>query len=93
MDYTAITDIPDVQAIWLSMAQTFCIFILILGGLKLVGRRVFAEQTPQDLIILLLIAESCDLGLTHEDAGFWGTVASVLTILFMGWLRTPHYRV
>ncbi|HYD18410.1 MAG TPA: YetF domain-containing protein [Patescibacteria group bacterium] len=61
-------------------------FALVLAGLKLVGRRVFGEQSPQDLVILLLIAECCDLGLTHEEAGYWGTVVSVITILFLGWL-------
>ncbi|HEY9685788.1 MAG TPA: YetF domain-containing protein [Coleofasciculaceae cyanobacterium] len=49
---------------------------------------------PQDLIILLLIAESCDLGLANEKAGYWGTIASVLTILVMGGIieRVPFIR-
>jgi uncharacterized membrane protein YcaP (DUF421 family) len=86
MDYISILDKPPMDAIGLSVLQTAVIFIFVLGGLKAVGRRVFGEQSPQDLILLLVIAEACDIGLTPEDAGFWGTIASITTILFLGWL-------
>ena len=86
MDYISILDKPPMDAIGLSVLQTAVIFIFVLGGLKAVGRRVFGEQSPQDLILLLVIAEACDIGLTPENAGFWGTIASITTILFLGWL-------
>lgn len=86
MDYTSIFDPIPWDAVGHSILQTIAIYWLLLLGLKLVGRRVFGEMGPQDLIILLLIAEACDLGLSDEKAGFWGTIASVLTILAMGGL-------
>lgn len=86
MDYVSIMDMPSLRPILVSMLQTFTIFALVLLGLKLVGRRVFAEQGPQDLITLVLIAEACNSGLSHQKAGYWGSVASVMTILFLGWL-------
>ena len=55
-------------------------------GLKLVGRRVFGEQGPQDLVILILIAEACNSGLNHQGSGYWGSAASVVTILLLAWL-------
>lgn len=85
MQYVGIFQAPPLDAILLSMLQTATLFTLVLLGLKLVGRRVFGEQSPQDLVILVLIAEACDLGLSDERAGYWGTVASVLTILLLGW--------
>lgn len=84
MDYTSIFDPVPWDAVGHTVIQTLSIYWLVLLGLKLTGRRVFGEMGPQDLIILLLISESCDLGLANEKAGYWGTVASVLTILFMG---------
>lgn len=58
------------------------------------GAGSFAEQSPQDLVVLVLIAEACDLGLSDEKAGYWGTIASVITILVLGWLceRIPSLR-
>lgn len=86
MDYVSILDRPPLEAVALSVLQTAVVFSFVLLGLKVVGRRVFAEQSPQDLILLLIIAETCNLGLTPQDAGFWGSVASITTILFLGWL-------
>ncbi|MBX7145979.1 MAG: DUF421 domain-containing protein [Alphaproteobacteria bacterium] len=94
MNYTTIFDSIPWPYIGNSIIQTISIYILVLLGLKIAGRRVFSERSPQDLIILLLIAEACDLGLSDERAGYWGTIASVITILLLGslcerisWLR------
>jgi uncharacterized membrane protein YcaP (DUF421 family) len=94
MEYTSIFDAIPWEAVGHTVIQTFTLYWLLLLGLKLVGRRVFGEMGPQDLIILLLIAESCDLGLADEKAGYWGTVASVLTILVVGGIveRVPPIR-
>jgi uncharacterized membrane protein YcaP (DUF421 family) len=86
MKYADIFTVPDWEPIAVSILQTATIFCLIMIGLQLVGRRVFSQRGPQDLVIIVLVAESCDLGLTHEDAGFWGTIASVLTLFFLGYL-------
>lgn len=86
MDYVSILDMPPMEAVGLAVLQTAVIFVFVLAGLKAVGRRVFGEQSPQDLILLLIVAEACDIGLTPEEAGFWGTMASITTILFLGWL-------
>lgn len=94
MQYADIFTPPDAEQIALSIIQTAAIFFLITIGLQIVGRCVFAQRGPQDLIIVVLVAESCDLGLTPEDAGFWGAVASVLTLLTLGYLteRIPFLR-
>lgn len=94
MEYIGILSAPPIEAIFLSSLQTASLFILVLSGLKLVGRRIFGEKSPQDLVLLMLIAEACGFGLSDQRAGYWGTVASVITILFMGWLceRIPALR-
>lgn len=86
MDYVSILDIPPLKFVLLSIFQTATLFIIVLLGLKLVGRRVFGEKGQQDLVILILIAEGCSFGLNHQQAGYWGSAASVITILFLGWL-------
>jgi len=86
MGYISILDVPRAQFILLSILQTVTLFVLVLLGLKLVGRRVFGEKGPQDLVILVLIAEAASSGLNHQGAGYWGSAASVITILLLGWL-------
>lgn len=81
MGYASILDSVPWGDVGLAALQTFTIYWILLLGLRLVGRRVFAELGPQDLILLLLVAEACDIGLTPEDSGYWGTLGSVATLL------------
>ena len=94
MDYVDIFHFPPWEYLALSAVQAATIFCLILAGLKIVGRRVFAQRGPQDLIIIVLVAETCDLGLSHEQAGYWGAVCSVLMLFALGYLceRIPLLR-
>jgi uncharacterized membrane protein YcaP (DUF421 family) len=85
-NYADIFNFPPIESVALSVLQTATLFAFLLVGLKLIGRRVFAERSPQDLIIIVLVAEACDLGLTHEEAGYWGSFFSVITIFFLGYL-------
>lgn len=57
MEYVGILDVPPLRFVLLSVVQTFTLFVAFLLGLKIVGRRVFGEKGPQDLVILVLIAE------------------------------------
>ena len=86
MEYIGIIDVPPLRFVLLSVVQTFTLFVAVLLGLKIVGRRVFGEKGPQDLVILVLIAEAASSGLNHQGAGYWGSAASVITVLLLGWL-------
>ena len=75
---------PATELLMLSVAQTATVYCFILIGLKIVGRRVFAQRGPQDLVIIVLVAEASDLGLTPDEAGYWGSICSVVTLLMRG---------
>lgn len=94
LEYTSIFDMPPWGAIGISVLQTVTLFCLILLGLRLAGRRVFAERSPQDLITIVLVAEACNQGLADESAGYWGAFASVITLIVLGILteRIPFLR-
>lgn len=94
MDYISIFDPVPWDLVGLAVIQTATLFIILLCGLKLVGRRVFAEMGPQDLLLLLLVAEACDIGLTPDGSGYWGTIASVTTLLLIVGIieRVPFLR-
>lgn len=94
LEYSSIFDIPPWSAIGLSVLQTLSLYCIILLGLKLAGRRVFAERSPQDLVTIVLVAEACNQGLADQDAGYWGAFASVITIIILGVLteKVPAIR-
>ncbi|MXS78686.1 DUF421 domain-containing protein [Nitrosomonas sp. JL21] len=76
---------PAWELLLLSVVQTATVYVFILMGLKIVGRRVFAQRGPQDLVIVALVAEASDLGLTPDEAGYWGSICSVITLLILGY--------
>lgn len=94
MQYPGLFEMPPLLPVLLSAVQTFLLFIFILVALRFIGRRVFGEQNPQDLITLILLADACGAGLSDARAGFWGSAASVSTILLLGWMmdRIPFVR-
>lgn len=94
MEEATLFDMPPWRVVGISALQTVLLYWLVLLGLKAVGRRVFGEKGPQDLMILVLIGEATNLGLAPQRAGFWGTVASVLTVLATGAVieRIPRLR-
>ncbi len=84
--YVTLFDPIPWPAVGISFLQTFIIYWVVLLGLKLLGRRSFGQLGPQELILLLLISEATDLGLTHLDSGFWGSLASVIALLLTVYL-------
>lgn len=92
--YVTIFDPIPWKLVGLTAIHTFVVYWVVLLGLKAVGRRVFGELGPHDLILLLLISESTDLGIVHQDAGFWGTLTAVLVLLSIVGImeRIPPFR-
>jgi uncharacterized membrane protein YcaP (DUF421 family) len=86
MAYVSLFDPIPWPAVGNSVVQTFILYWFVLLGIKKVGRRVFSEMSPQDVVVLVMVAEACNLGLSDERAGFWGTIASVLTLFITGGL-------
>jgi len=84
MDYVTIFDAPNWGAVGISVVQAVVLYLLILIGLKLAGRRMFAELNAQDFVVLLLVADAANLGLTHNDGGFWSSVFAVMAVIGTG---------
>ncbi len=81
MDSGTLFDPIPWHAVGVSALQTFLIYWFAILGLRLVGRRAFGELGPQDIVLLLLLSEGLNSALVPQGAGFWGGVASALTLL------------
>lgn len=56
-------------------------YVLILVGLRFVGKREFSELTPMDLIVLLLIPELVSQSLLGDDYSLTNAIIGVVTLL------------
>jgi uncharacterized membrane protein YcaP (DUF421 family) len=70
-------------------ARTSIIYILVLVGIRLTGKREVGQMTPFDLTLLLLLSNSVQNAMTGPDTSLLGgaVAASVLLVLNYGVAR------
>jgi uncharacterized membrane protein YcaP (DUF421 family) len=69
------------------------IYVFVLIGLRLLGKREFSQLSPFDLVMLLLIPEIVSQGLMREDFSLTNGLLGTSTILVLVFLTSmlTHY--
>ena len=79
--------LPATTHILLQIAgRTAAIYLLVLIGVRLSGKREVGQMTPFDLTLLLLLSNSVQNAMTGPDTSLLGGVAAALTLLGMNYL-------
>ncbi|HJT71620.1 MAG TPA: YetF domain-containing protein [Terriglobales bacterium] len=66
--------------------RTIVIYLVVLIGVRLSGKREVGQMTPFDLVLLLLISNSVQNAMTGPDTSVLGGVAAAITLLLMNYL-------
>src|ERR1043165_6193634 len=66
--------------------RTAIIYLVILLGVRLSGKREVGQMTPFDLTLLLLISNSVQNAMTGPDTSLIGGVTAALVLLLMNYL-------
>jgi uncharacterized membrane protein YcaP (DUF421 family) len=80
-----------------TVLRVFIVYIFVMIGLRMLGKREFGELAPFDLVVLLLIPELVSQGLLREDVSLTNAlvgVATLLTLVFLTGLlsyRVPRF--
>lgn len=74
---------------WLAVAQiifrTGVIYLLVLAGVRLTGKREVGQMTPFDLTLLLLLSNAVQNAMTGPDTSLVGGAAAAATLLIMNY--------
>lgn len=66
------------------------LFFLVFGLLRLTGKRELSQFTPFDLVLLVVIGDLIQQGVTHNDFSMTGALIAIATFGFwsvtLGWL-------
>jgi uncharacterized membrane protein YcaP (DUF421 family) len=65
--------------------RTAAIYMVVLLGVRLSGKREVGQMTPFDLTLLLLISNSVQNAMTGPDTSVTGGIAAALTLLLMNY--------
>jgi uncharacterized membrane protein YcaP (DUF421 family) len=77
---------PHVPVLGEIVLRTAVIYLVVLLGVRLSGKREVGQMTPFDLTLLLLISNSVQNAMTGPDTSVIGGVAAALTLLVMNYL-------
>src|SRR5213082_3353267 len=66
--------------------RTGVIYLLVLLGVRISGKREVGQMTPFDLTLLLLLSNSVQNAMTGPDTSLLGGVVAALTLLLMNYL-------
>ncbi len=68
------------------VARTLTIYLVILMGVRLSGKREVGQMTPFDLTLLLLLSNAVQNAMTGPDTSLVGGVAAAATLLLANFL-------
>lgn len=75
-------DLPSVLLELGSIAlRTAIVYGVLLGGLRLAGKREIGQMTPFDLVVLLVISNSVQSAMVGADVSLAGGIVSAFTLL------------
>src|SRR5579864_8530293 len=66
--------------------RTATIYLVVLLGVRLSGKREVGQMTPFDLVLLLLISNSVQNAMTGPDNSLFGGIAAAITLLVMNYV-------
>lgn len=66
--------------------RTSVIYLVVLAGVRLSGKREVGQMTPFDLTLLLLISNAVQNAMTGPDTSLLGGVVAACTLLIMNYL-------
>jgi len=68
--------------------RTLVIYLVVLVGIRLLGKREVGQMTPFDLVLLLLIANAVQNAMTGPDTTVTGGMVAAITLLMANALVT-----
>ena len=76
---------PGSHVILEIVLRTIVIYLVVLAGVRLSGKREVGQMTPFDLTLLLLISNGVQNAMTGPDTSLIGGIAAALTLLLMNY--------
>jgi uncharacterized membrane protein YcaP (DUF421 family) len=78
--------VPGTHVLVEIVLRTAVIYVVVLLGVRLSGKREVGQMTPFDLTLLLLISNSVQNAMTGPDTSLIGGVAAAATLLLMNYV-------
>jgi uncharacterized membrane protein YcaP (DUF421 family) len=78
--------LPSAHVLAEIFARTAVIYVVVLAGVRLSGKREVGQMTPFDLTLLLLLSNAVQNAMTGPDTSLIGGVVAAATLLVLNYL-------
>lgn len=78
--------VPSTHVLLEIVFRTAIIYLVVLFGVRLSGKREVGQMTPFDLTLLLLISNSVQNAMTGPDNSLMGGIVAALVLLLMNYV-------
>ena len=78
--------VPGTHVIVEIVLRTAVVYIVVLLGVRLSGKREVGQMTPFDLTLLLLLSNSVQNAMTGPDTSLTGGIVAAATLLLMNYV-------
>ncbi len=68
------------------IVRTLCVYVFLLVGLRLAGKRELGQLNPFDLVVLLLLSNTVQNAIIGNDNSLLGGVIGASALLIVNWL-------
>jgi uncharacterized membrane protein YcaP (DUF421 family) len=82
MWHSLIPDIPVAE----KLVRTVIVYLFLIIGLKLAGKRELSQLNPFDLVVLLLLSNTVQNAIIGNDNSITGGLLGAATLLVLNWL-------
>src|SRR5437667_8569158 len=79
--------VPGTQALEIVL-RTFVVYLVVVLGLRVFGKRELGQMTPFDLVLILTLSNSVQNAMTGPDTSLTGGIISAGTLLVTNWIVT-----
>lgn len=76
---------PDLHVLLNIVVRTVVVYLLILMGVRLTGKREVGQMTPFDLTLLLLLSNSVQNAMTGPDTSLAGGATAAVVLLLLNY--------
>ena len=66
--------------------RTLCVYLFLLIGLRLAGKRELGQLNPFDLVVLLLLSNTLQNAIIGEDNSLLGGIVGATALLALNWV-------
>jgi uncharacterized membrane protein YcaP (DUF421 family) len=76
-------DYPDAIGMWMIVAKTIVVYLFLIAGLRLIGKRELGQMNIYDLVLIVIVGNAVQNAMMGNDNTLCGGLISAATLLIV----------